>query len=623
MRHTMISVAVLAVFSLSAHGAAGLGEYNFDYDIAGDKSIRPVQVFDNGRSVYIQLSARAKAPPAVMEKVGEQVRPVPFRYEYPYLVLDNVRGEIVLALDGRSVFVSRRSSGAVTGVATPILVGRAVPPVVGGAARPAYPAAAPVAPAAGQPDYAGEMVYRQMRGSSLAPVHQPVRVAAAPSVADAAPVIRAPVPAQRGAVSSRDPGAAAQHYAAAGQVEKSIIHRVGYGDTLARVAARYGVPAHRIAADNGITNPNLIRVGQALTINKPDRTIMASAAPTRSAAPVVVERAAPPVRVAAAPVSAPSFASIAPSRGIISEVSPSDQVEKSIIHRVGYGDTLARVAAQYGVPAHRIAADNGIANPNLIRVGQALTINKPGRTVMADAAAPITPPQRVAAVPVVRTPVSVERAAAVPASRHAAGGHGERPIIHRVGRGETLARVAAQYDVPAHRIAEDNGITNPDLIRVGQALTINKPGRTVMADADAPTQRVAAAAVPVRVALAPRAAAALIASARGGSSGASLAGRVEILRIMGDSPEVNATLLAAARRAIARDGEIMLRGHSAALTSGERSAIANASAKAVRDQLIKNGIPADRLTLVSNPGRVMSPSRVDIVLIGSKESFDA
>ena len=525
MRHTMISVAVLAVFSLSAHGAAGLGEYNFDYDIAGDKSIRPVQVFDNGRSVYIQLSARAKAPPAVMEKVGEQVRPVPFRYEYPYLVLDNVRGEIVLALDGRSVFVSRRSSGAVTGVATPILVGRAVPPVVGGAARPAYPAAAPVAPAAGQPDYAGEMVYRQMRGSSLAPVHQPVRVAAAPSVADAAPVIRAPVPAQRGAVSSRDPGAAAQHYAAAGQVEKSIIHRVGYGDTLARVAARYGVPAHRIAADNGITNPNLIRVGQALTINKPDRTIMASAAPTRSAAPVVVERAAPPVRVAAAPVSAPSFASIAPSRGIISEVSPSDQVEKSIIHRVGYGDTLARVAAQ--------------------------------------------------------------------------------------------------YDVPAHRIAEDNGITNPDLIRVGQALTINKPGRTVMADADAPTQRVAAAAVPVRVALAPRAAAALIASARGGSSGASLAGRVEILRIMGDSPEVNATLLAAARRAIARDGEIMLRGHSAALTSGERSAIANASAKAVRDQLIKNGIPADRLTLVSNPGRVMSPSRVDIVLIGSKESFDA
>ena len=512
MRHTIISVAVLAMFSLSAHGAAGLGEYNFDYDITGDQSIRPVQVFDNGRSVYIQLSARAKNPPAVMEKVGEQVRPVSFRYEYPYLVVDNARGEIVLALDGRSALVSRRSSGAVTGAATPILTGAAKLPAPAVASLPTPPPPPPN----GRSDYSGEMVFRQMRGSSLAPSTQSARVAAAPITPPqhvaAVPVVRTPVPVER---------------AAAVPVRSAQLHAAG----------GYG--------------------------------------------------------------------------------------ERAIIHRVSRGETLARVAAQYDVPAHRIAEDNGITNPDLIRVGQALTINKPGRTVMADAAAPITPPQRVAAVPVVRTPVSVERAAAVPASRHAAGGHGERPIIHRIGRGETLARVAAQYDVPAHRIAEDNGITNPDLIRVGQALTINKPGRTVMADADAPTQRVAAAAVPVRVALAPRAAAALIASARGGSSGASLAGRVEILRIMGDSPEVNATLLAAARRAIARDGEIMLRGHSAALTSGERSAIANASAKAVRDQLIKNGIPADRLTLVSNPGRVMSPSRVDIVLIGSKESFDA
>lgn len=407
MRHTMISVAVLAMFSLSAHGAAGLGEYSFDYDVTGDRSIRPVQVFDNGQSVYIQLSARAKTPPAVMEKVGEQVRPVSFRYEYPYLVVDNVRGEIVLALDGRSALVSKRSLGAVTGAATPVLVGRAAAPV-----------AAPAKPAAGQPDYAGEMVYRQMRGSSLAPAHRPVLVAEVPSVADVAPVTRAPVSAKRSAVSSGDPGAAAQHYAAAGQVEKTVIHRVGYGDTLARVAARYGVPARRIAADNGITNPNLIRVGQALTINRSDRTIMASAAPTRSVAPVVVKRAAPPVHIAATLVAAPSFASNALSRGIVSEVSPS--------------------------------------------------------------------------------------------------------------------------------------------------------------------------------------------------------GRVEILRVIGVSPKIDAKLLAVVRRVIAQKGEIMLRGHSSATTAIERSEIANASAKAVRDQLIKKGIPADRLIMVSNPGRVMSPSRVDVVLIGAK-----
>ena len=51
-----------------------------------------------------------------------------------------------------------------------------------------------------------------------------------------------------------------------------------------------------------------------------------------------------------------------------------------ILHTVGYGETLADIAKQYGVTAEQIAADNGIANINLIQIGQILKISVPADT---------------------------------------------------------------------------------------------------------------------------------------------------------------------------------------------------------------------------------------------------
>lgn len=46
-----------------------------------------------------------------------------------------------------------------------------------------------------------------------------------------------------------------------------VIHPVVAGDTLARIAVRYGVPIEQIAGDNRIADPNRIHVGQRLVIN--------------------------------------------------------------------------------------------------------------------------------------------------------------------------------------------------------------------------------------------------------------------------------------------------------------------------------------------------------------------
>ncbi len=52
-----------------------------------------------------------------------------------------------------------------------------------------------------------------------------------------------------------------------------------------------------------------------------------------------------------------------------------------MIHIVKSGETLARIAVMYGVTWQSIATANRLANPNLIRVGQQLTI--PGRSTWA------------------------------------------------------------------------------------------------------------------------------------------------------------------------------------------------------------------------------------------------
>ena len=94
-------------------------------------------------------------------------------------------------------------------------------------------------------------------------------------------------------------------------------YTVKSGDTLSRIAAKYGTTVAKLAEINGIKNPNLIHVGQVLRL-------------------------------------------------------PGGAVKYTVVA----GDTLSRIAAKYGTTVAKLAADNGIKNPNLIHVGKVITINK-------------------------------------------------------------------------------------------------------------------------------------------------------------------------------------------------------------------------------------------------------
>lgn len=104
------------------------------------------------------------------------------------------------------------------------------------------------------------------------------------------------------------------------QPTQTTTYTVKAGDTLSSIANKYGTTYQELAKINGISNPDLIYPGQVLKINSVS--------------------------------SQPSYTT----------------------YTVKSGDTLSSIAAKYGTTYQKIAADNGISNPNLIYPGQVLVI---------------------------------------------------------------------------------------------------------------------------------------------------------------------------------------------------------------------------------------------------------
>lgn len=115
------------------------------------------------------------------------------------------------------------------------------------------------------------------------------------------------------------------------------------------------------------------------------------------------------------------------------------------VYTVKSGDTLSGIAAKYGTTYQTLAAYNGIANPNIINVGQQIRI--PG-TSAAPAPAP------------------------APATQQSGD------TVYTVKSGDTLSGIAAKYGTTYQKLAAYNGISNPNIINVGQKIKIPGTGAT-------------------------------------------------------------------------------------------------------------------------------------------------
>jgi LysM repeat protein len=171
---------------------------------------------------------------------------------------------------------------------------------------------------------------------------------------------------------------------------RALRHVIARGDTLASIAAKHGVSIGDLKAWNGLADDE-IKFGRRLVVYVPDD-------PAEAASP---------------------------------EAPPHT---KRRDHTVAEGETLAGIAAEYGVPEADLRAWNGLAGGE----------PAPG------------------AVLAVHLPI------ALPADAPA-----EAPLgRHVVETGDTLHRIALRYGTTQDALIRLNGLRDPNAIRIGQSLKV-------------------------------------------------------------------------------------------------------------------------------------------------------
>jgi len=188
------------------------------------------------------------------------------------------------------------------------------------------------------------------------------------------------------------------------------------GDALDIVAQRLHTSAAALAAANGLTNVNRIRVGQVLRW--------------------------PVARV---------YRSATAGAGTTTAYQPSSYTG----YLVRLGDTLSGIALSRNLSLNALAAANGITNGRLLRAGSVLRL--PLSTGSASSAVAQGTPPRVAnapaAVPAVAATTTILSSGA-----------------YRVKAGDTLSSIALALGLTPDRLASSNGLNLQMPIQVGQTL---------------------------------------------------------------------------------------------------------------------------------------------------------
>ena len=166
-------------------------------------------------------------------------------------------------------------------------------------------------------------------------------------------------------------------------------YKVVKGDTLSSIAQKFGTTYQELARINGITNPNLISIGQIIKL----------------------------------PCSSPTSSS-------------------TLSYKVVSGDTLTGIAKNFNTTLQELVRINGITNPDLIRVGQIIKVPNSNSNVNTFSS-------------------SISSSSSSTDS-------------YKVVSGDTLTKIAQKFNTTYQELARINGITNPNLIRVGQIIKVPK-----------------------------------------------------------------------------------------------------------------------------------------------------
>lgn len=176
-------------------------------------------------------------------------------------------------------------------------------------------------------------------------------------------------------------------------------YTVKSGDTLSGIASQYNTTVNQIVSLNQLSNPNLIYVGQVLKLKNSQTTNSSSSS------------------------------------------SSSTATTTAGTYTVKAGDTLSAIASRYSTSSSTLASLNSLSNPNLIYVGQVLKVSSNASTSSS-------------------TSSSANSTVTTAAS-------------YTVKSGDTLSAIAAKYGTTYQALASANSISNPNDIYVGQVIKVS------------------------------------------------------------------------------------------------------------------------------------------------------
>ncbi len=256
-------------------------------------------------------------------------------------------------------------------------------------------------------------------------------------------------------------------------------HVVQPGETLAGIAEQYGFPLDTIMDVNGLLDADAIQVGQVIRIPG-----FASEEPPAAEPDGAESEAEQPANVEEAPSGAPA-------------------ANGRLTHIVEIGEWVSTIAARYGVSIKSIIDLNQLADPDHIRIGQALEIVGPVAPSEAEAPDPAPhmgvhiveagetlsfiadqyglPMLKLAELNRIEEPFVIYLGGQLLIPVAATGGAAPSPsatggqpsgVAYTVEAGDSLSAIADHFGVPVAAIVSANGLGNIDAIWVGQALTI-------------------------------------------------------------------------------------------------------------------------------------------------------
>lgn len=137
--------------------------------------------------------------------------------------------------------------------------------------------------------------------------------------------------------------------------DQLVYHKVKSGDSLGKIARKYGTTVNELCRLNGIKSTTVLRIGQSLRCNA---GVEAATTTTKAASKPAVKKTTTVEATKAAVASLPD--------------TDNKATQGPVYHRIKAGETLGSIAKKYGTSITKLCELNGITRTTIIREGRSI-----------------------------------------------------------------------------------------------------------------------------------------------------------------------------------------------------------------------------------------------------------